>query len=68
MWVMAMNLRLTDAETQALRDRAQQEGTSMNELARRAISEYVADRPYRLQGAIARVASEDAELLDRLGR
>lgn len=68
MLVMAMNLRLTDAEAEALRARAEQEGTSMNELARRAISEYVADRPRRLHEAIGRVASEDAELLERLGR
>ena len=63
-----MNLRLTDAETAALRARAEREGRSMQEVARQAIAEYVADRPARLRAAIARVVSEDAELLDRLSR
>ena len=65
---VAMNLRLTDDETEALRQRAEQEGTSMQEVARAAIREYVSDRPSRLSGAIARVRTEDAELLDRLAR
>ncbi|GAA1806213.1 hypothetical protein GCM10009811_32180 [Nostocoides veronense] len=65
---MAMNLRLTDDEAQALRTRAEQEGRSMNEVAREAIHRYVSDRDDRLEALIQRVASEDAELLDRLGR
>ena len=65
---MAMNLRLTDAEAAALRQRAEQEGRSMNDVARSAIAQYVADRPARLTDAIARVAVEDAELLERLGK
>lgn len=63
-----MNLRLTDDEAQALRTRAEQEGRSMNEVAREAIHRYVSDRDDRLGALIQRVASEDAELLDRLGR
>lgn len=63
-----MNLRLTDAEAAALRQRAEQEGRSMNDVARTAIAQYVADRPSRLAAAIGRVADEDAELLERLGR
>lgn len=63
-----MNLRLSDTETEALRARAEQEGRSMQEVARQAIAEYVADRPARLAAAISRVVTEDAELLDRLGR
>lgn len=63
-----MNLRLTDAETAALRAKAEEEGRSMQEVARQAIAEYVADRPQRLRAAIARVAEEDAELLDRLAK
>lgn len=63
-----MNLRLTDDEAQALRTRAEQEGRSMNEVAREAIHRYVSDRDDRLEALIQRVASEDAELLDRLGR
>jgi hypothetical protein len=65
---MAMNLRLTRAETEALRSKAEQEGRSMQEVARTAIAEYVSDRPQRLRAAIDRVRTEDAELLDRLAR
>lgn len=65
---MAMNLRLTDAETEALRRKAEQEGRSMQEVARAAIAEYVSDRPHRLKAAIAQVRAEDAELLARLAR
>ena len=63
-----MNLRLTEAETEALRRKAEQEGRSMQEVARAAIAAYVSDRPRRLQAAIARVREEDAELIERLGR
>ena len=63
-----MNLRLTDAETLALRERARSEGRSMQEVARQAVAEYVSDRPTRLRNAVERVRTEDAELLDRLGR
>jgi predicted transcriptional regulator len=65
---MAMNLRLTDEETDALRRKADQEGRSMQEVAKSAIAEYVSDRPARIRAAIDRVRVEDAELLDRLGR
>jgi hypothetical protein len=63
-----MNLRLTDSETEALRRKAEEEGRSMQEVARTAIAQYVADRPTRLRAAIARVRTEDAELLARLAR
>jgi len=65
---MAMNLRLTESETEALRRKAEEEGRSMQEVARAAIAEYVSDRPERLKAAIARVRGEDAELLARLAR
>jgi hypothetical protein len=65
---MAMNLRLTEGETEALRRKAAEEGRSMQEVARTAIAEYVSGRPERLRAAIAKVRSEDAELLDRLSR
>jgi hypothetical protein len=65
---MAMNLRLTDSETEALRRKAAEEGRSMQEVARTAIDEYVSGRPERLRAAIDRVRTEDAELLDRLSR
>jgi hypothetical protein len=63
-----MNLRLSEAETEALRRRAEQEGRSMQEVARAAIAAYVSDRPQRLRAAIERVRDEDAELIERLGR
>ena len=65
---MAMNLRLTDGEADALRRKAAEEGRSMQEVARSAIAEYVTARPERLRAAIERVRTEDRELLDRLGR
>ena len=63
-----MNLRLSDEQTDALRRRAEQEQTSMQEVARRAIDAYVSDRPRRLREAIGRVRTEDAELLARLAQ
>lgn len=63
-----MNLRLSDAETEALRRKADQEGRSMQEVARIAIAAYVSDRPARVRAAIDRIRVEDAELLDRLSR
>ena len=65
---MAMTLRLTEEETDALRARAESEGRSMQDVARAAIRDYVAGRENRLQEAIARIRKEDAELLDRLSR
>jgi hypothetical protein len=65
---MAMNLRLTEDETEALRRKAEQEGRSMQEVARTAIAEYVSDRRQRLASAIDRVRTEDAELLHRLSQ
>lgn len=65
---MAMNLRLTDVESDALRAKAEQEGRSMQEVARAAIAQYVSDRPQRLLAAIERVRTEDRELLERLSK
>lgn len=65
---MAMNLRLTDGEAEALRRKAVEEGRSMQEVARSAIADYVSARPERLRAAIEKVRTEDAELLDRLSR
>ncbi len=63
-----MNLRLTDAESEALRAKADAEGRSMQEVARTAIAEYVSERPQRLRDAIERVRDEDRELLERLAQ
>ena len=43
---MAMTLRLTDDETDALRRRARREGRSMQDIARSAVREYI-DRTSR---------------------
>ena len=63
-----MTLRLDEKTHEALRVRAESEGRSMQDVAQQAIVEYLADRSDRLRSAIARVASDDAELLDRLSR
>ena len=65
---MAMNLRLSDGEAEALRRKAVEEGRSMQEVARSAIADYVSGRPERLHAAIEKIRTEDAELLDRLSR
>ena len=65
---MAMNLRLSDAESEALRAKADEEGRSMQEVARTAIAQYVSERPQRLRSAIERVRDEDRELLERLAQ
>jgi plasmid stability protein len=66
---MAMTLRLTDDETDALRLRAELEGRSMQEVARAAVREYI-DRTSR-QELLDQVLEEQlpryAEALRRLG-
>jgi plasmid stability protein len=63
-----MNLRLTDEEAESLRQRAEQEGRSMQEVAREAIRQYTSGRHERLRSAIEKIRTEDTELLDRLSR
>jgi hypothetical protein len=65
-----MTLRLTEEEQSALQQRADAEGISMQEAARRAIREYVARAEHRdrVARAAERVTSVHAEALDRLGR
>lgn len=65
---MAMTLRLTDAETEALRETAEREHRSMQAVARSAIRQYVTRRAQVRDEAIERVVREDAGLLDRLGK
>jgi len=67
-FAMAMNLRLSPEQTDALRKSAAQDGISMQEAALAAIDNYISRRDQRLKGAIARIASEDAELLKRLAQ
>jgi len=67
---MAMTLRLTDEEQDLLRRRAADEGISMQELARRAIRDYVGleDHRDRVFASARRVMTAHADALDRLGR
>jgi hypothetical protein len=67
---MAMTLRLTDDEQQALRDRAEAEGISMQDAARRAVRDYVVRGAHRDRVSVAakRVMTAHADALDRLGR
>ena len=66
---MAMTLRLTDDEAEALRLRARREGRSMQDVAREAVREYI-DRTSRRE-LLDQVLDEDlpryAQALKRLG-
>ncbi len=64
-----MTLRLTDSEQAALRERAEREGISMQDAARRAVREYIAkgDHRDRVVAAAERVRNAHAQALERLG-
>jgi plasmid stability protein len=66
---MAMTLRLTDDETEALRARAQREGRSMQDVARRAVREYIGRTSERelLDEVLDAELPRYAEALERLG-
>ena len=66
---MAMTLRLTEAEQDALRERAEAEGISMQEAARRAVREFVARGEHRdrVESASILVMRKHADALRRLG-
>ena len=66
---MAMTLRLTEAEQEALKACADDEGISMQEAARRAVREFVARREHRARVGLAarRVMDNHADALRRLG-
>ncbi|MFZ0976668.1 MAG: ribbon-helix-helix protein, CopG family [Solirubrobacteraceae bacterium] len=66
---MAMTLRLSEEETEALRLRAQREGRSMQEVARASVREYI-DRTSRrelLDEVLDAELPRFAEALRRLG-
>jgi predicted transcriptional regulator len=65
---MAMTLRLTDEEANALRDYAESAGRSMQDVAREAIRDFVTERAKRREAILARIVREDAELLDLLSK
>lgn len=65
---MAMNLRLRDDQTEALKLRAEEEGTSMHAILLRAVDAYLARTAHE---ALVRKAAKEqtakwAELLERL--
>lgn len=66
---MAMTLRLTEDEQAALKERAELEGISMQEAARRAVREYVARSAHRdrVDQAAALIVDRHANALRRLG-
>jgi len=66
---MAMTLRLTDAEADALRRRAEREGRSMQEVARAAVRDYVerTSRRELLDEVLDDELPRYAEALRRLG-
>lgn len=65
-----MTLRLTDDELAALRERATEQGISLEDAAHRAVREYVerGKRRDRLDRAADAVLDAHADALDRLGR
>jgi hypothetical protein len=65
-----MTLRLSEEEQRALRERAEEEGISMQEAARRAVRDYVERGRHRdrVSTAARRVMRAHANALDRLGR
>ncbi len=67
---MAMTLRLTDDETEALRRTAEREGRSMQEVARQAVRAYVetSARTELLDRVLDTELPRYAEALERLGR
>jgi hypothetical protein len=66
---MAMTLRLTPSEQEALRARAEAEGISMQEAARRAVREFVArsDHRDRVTHAAHLIMDTHGDALRRLG-
>ncbi len=66
---MAMTLRLTEDEQAALRRRAEMEGISMQEAARRAVREFVklGNHQDRVAVAAGRILEAHADALRRLG-
>jgi len=67
---MAMTLRLTDIEADALRRQAESEGRSMQDVAREAVREYVERRAkhQRLHEILDSELPRYAEALERLGQ
>jgi hypothetical protein len=65
---MAMNLRLSKEQSQALKKAAAEDGISMQEAALRAIELYSSRRRRILLESVEKIKSEDSELLRRLAK
>lgn len=67
---MAMTLRLSEQEQEALKARAAAEGVSMQDAARRAIRDYVAKGEHRARVSAAAdlIVEVHADAIERLGR
>jgi predicted transcriptional regulator len=67
---MAMTLRLSDEETDALRRRAELESRSMQDVVKQALLEYVEhhSRADLLQAVLDEELPRYSEALDRLGK
>jgi len=65
---MAMNLRLSQEQSDALKKAAAEDGISMQEAALRAIDAYTSRRREKLLKGIEKIKAQDAELLRRLAK
>ena len=65
---MAMTLRLTDAQQEALRVTAEREQRSMQAVAADAIERYTSERNRRRNEILAKIMDRDSDLLDRLAQ
>ena len=65
---MAMTLRLTDAQQDALRLTAEREQRSMQAVAADAIERYTSERNRRRDEILAKIMDRDKDLLDRLAQ
>jgi predicted transcriptional regulator len=65
---MAMTLRLSDEEIEALRAYAEATGRSMQDIARQAIRDCVAERSKNREAILQRIVGEDAVLLGLLAK
>ena len=64
---MAMTLRLSEEQTQRLRETAERESLSMQAVAAKAIDEYTQRRTQRRDELLAKIVNQDADVLKRLG-
>jgi predicted DNA binding CopG/RHH family protein len=66
---MAMTLRLSEKEQRALKKRAERDGVSMQDAARRAIREYLdsSEHTARVVDAAKQIMKVHAEAIEQLG-